>query len=201
MYASYWFIGAITLFYITFPMIYKVVSIVPVQSVLLSYVIAIGGVCLVNFVDIGIVKSLALYFARIPIFILGIVFANNNNLFERKKTILALTIICVPLLFVLPKDYQRIVYGFLSLGIVCFLPYLIDFFPQKINGVISCLGKSSFEFYLIHLFAFYHGFVKHFVVKNLQMGGVCAFVVLAIVSFFIYKIISFIQGKLKCCLV
>lgn len=198
IYATYWFIGAIIVYYISFPIVYKLVLTRPIFFVLLAYVLAIGGVYLITFIDIGQAKSLALYFARIPIFVLGAVFARNNNLFERKTILLTLTIVCAPLLFLLPKDYQRIAYGIFSLGIISFLPYLIAYIPQKINEIVSCLGKSSFEFYIIHLFAFYHGLVKSVVIENVPIGGGLAFIVLAIISFEFHKIINYIQGKLKC---
>ena len=168
---------------------------------MVSYIIAVACVYIINVVDINITKSLNLYFARIPIFVLGMVFAKYNTLFNRKKTILLLTFISMPLLFILPKDYQRIAYSLCSIGIISFLPYFFDYTPHIVNNVVSKIGECSFEFYIIHIYAFNHTLVKPFFVNDFPfLGGGC-FVVLVIASYLFHKLITVIQEKMKCFLI
>jgi len=202
IYAVYWFIGAIIFFYLSFPLLYKVVSRHPLQTVLVSYIIAVICVYIINVVDINITKSLNLYFARIPIFILGIVFAKYNTLFNRKRAILILTFISIPLLFILPKDYQRIAYSVFSIGIISVLPNFFDYTPHIVNRGVSKIGECSFEFYIIHIFAFNHALVKIFFVNDLPfLGGGVSLVVIVFVSFLFHKLITVIQEKMKCFLI
>lgn len=151
-YSKNWFIGAILLFYVVYPLIYKFINKDYILTIGCSYLLAVLGIAVVHMLDIKVVNQLALYFARIPIFILGSVFAMKQNLFDKKYLLFFLFLMSIPLLYCIPKIIQRLFYGFITLYLVTCIPYGLKLLPSKINTYLSFIGKLSLEFYLIHIY-------------------------------------------------
>lgn len=155
LYIEYWFIGAILLFYLLFPLIYYL--LLPLSSYassLISISIGVLGIYLVQYLNVPSLNQLEVYFARVPIFIIGAIFAKNNNLFCYKRYIIALLIISIPLLFILPKSFQRLLYTPISIAFITFVPFILNKTPLFFNRLLNKVGKASLEFYLIHVFVF-----------------------------------------------
>lgn len=154
IYSKNWFIGAILLFYIAYPFIYNCLSKKLILTIIVSFIVVIIGIVVIDLFDIRILKQLVVYFARIPIFVLGSVFAKNVHLFSHKYTILLLFLMVLPLLYILPKSFQRLLYCFVALAAVTYLPYIFKILPLWINTYLKMIGKASLEFYLIHIYLF-----------------------------------------------
>ena len=151
IYSIYWYVGAILLFYMLFPFIInKVEQCGSAKTIIATYVIAIAGVLLIKFSHIGIFQQLVLYFARVPIFVMGVCMAYYG--FWRREMFLACFIVSIPLVYLLPKDLQRISYSLMAVAIVCYLPYILDKLPSIIKKALKVSGLWSLEFYLIHIY-------------------------------------------------
>lgn len=77
IYSKNWFIGAILLFYIAYPFIYSFLVKNSKITLIGSFIVAIIGILIIDLFEIKILKQLVVYFARIPVFVFGSVFAKN----------------------------------------------------------------------------------------------------------------------------
>lgn len=195
IYSSFWYIGAIIVFYLLFPLFYRW-NKKKCSTFFVALLVAFVGIFLVHQIGSSLLDPLVLYFARCPVFILGMLFAKNNNLFNYKKTIALITIAILPLLFVIPKDYQRIGYISLALTSVTFLPYCFEKIPQTINKLFTIIGIASLEFYMIHVFVFAKGFEKKLLEFD-PFGGGGTLVLLILISVIFQKVINIIQDCLN----
>lgn len=163
IYSMYWFIGAILLFYIFYPFLHRLIlPLNAISTIIMSVVICIILIWTIKLSNIGIISQLEVYFARVPIFIIGALFAKQQKLFGYQKTILLFFLLSIPLLYMLPKSLQRISYAPLAIAFVAFIPYLLEIIPSWFSKVLSIIGKASLEFYLIHIFLFYNGILEYF---------------------------------------
>ena len=180
IYSKYWFIGAILLFYLFFPLIYSIVKRNASIAIVGAFVIGILGILIIKMMHISILNQLVVYLARLPIFVIGVVFASHQFLFQKKTCILLLFVISIPLLYFLPKDFQRMVYCFTTLGIIILFPIILDKLPYVIKKELQRIGKSSLEFYLIHIFLFSYGILNN--VDKYVPQSVCVLLVLTLIS-------------------
>ncbi len=161
IYANYWFIGAILLFYTLFPFIYSCVKKKARLFTIISVILSLAGIYCIHFCNVAALGQLVLYFARFPVFVLGVVFAHHQNLLSYKKTLVLFCLFSVPLLFFLPKDYQRMMYFSLALFVSIILPQYFHRIPSIVLDLLSKIGKVSLEFYLIHVFLFEMGIIDY----------------------------------------
>lgn len=181
IYSMYWFIGAILLFYICYPIIYK--YLLPLNSI--GIIIASISICIlfilaIKFAHIGLISQLEVYFARIPIFLIGAIFAKNQKFLGYEKIIIILFLLSIPLLYMLPKSLQRMSYAPLAIAFVIYVPYVLRKSPAWFTKVLSIIGAASLEFYLIHIFLFYNGILGYF---NRQYSQTVTIVIVFIVVF------------------
>lgn len=170
IYSMYWFIGAILLFYLCYPAIHLYLLKCSVwKIVLIAFAISLFGIFAVHFSHLGLLGQLEVYFARIPVFVFGAMFAKHQRLFDNRKQLLILFLLSLPLLYVLPKALQRMTYVFLALAFVTFVPYILAKIPSWINKSLAYIGKASLEFYLIHIFLFSQGLLA-FLVDRMNQG-------------------------------
>ena len=199
MYSMYWFIGAILLFYLCYPVIHLYLLKNPAwMIVLVAFAIGFVGVLAIQYSHIGPFGQFEVYFARIPIFVFGSMFAKNQRLFDYKIELLILFLFSIPLFYVLPKALQRMSYVFLALTFITFVPYILANIPSWINKSLSYIGKSSLEFYLIHIFLFSQGLLA-FLVDRMNQGlvvitALCAVMCCSIVAnLFFVKLNKFLK--------
>ena len=193
VYANYWFIGAILFLYVLFPFICFCVKQNAILTLVLTFIISLIVVTYIHLFNIGIFSQLVVYFARLPIFVLGVIFAHHQYLLVHKKTILILLFLSIPCLFYFPKDFQRMMYFPLAVAICTILPRFLDKMPTRFSNILSRFGKISLEFYLIHVFLLGIGIVsflnKEFDV-NIYVGVLVTFLFTTICSMFSSFIIS-----------
>lgn len=167
LYSTYWFIGAIVLFYIVFPFLFDLLEKVKLQTpfiVLTSFLLSVILVYLILQIHSNRLYQLVVYFARIPILLIGIMMATRG--FWKSPIVLVCLIIAIPLIYTLPKDYQRISYSLLTIPIVTYLPVLLNKIHVIIKKPFEFVGVCSLEFYLIHIY----------LLKNNSLGIVDGFV-------------------------
>lgn len=153
LYSTYWFIGAILLFYMVFPYLYDFL-----ENLQWKIEIVVGGAFFLAFICIVVIKlshiellkQLVVYTARIPILIIGILWA-MKGIWKQSIVIICL-IIALPLVYLLPKDFQRESYSLLTVPLVFYLPLLLEKTPDSIKRIMSYIGICSLEFYLIHIY-------------------------------------------------
>ena len=155
LYSTYWFIGAILVFYILFPFIYDFLfksNFNQYYIITGAFAFAIICVTIILLTRISLLYQLVVYTARIPILIIGMLMAIRG--IWPQKIILFFLVISLPLVCLLPKDYQRISYGLLAVPVVYYLSLLLDKTPKIIKKLLSFVGVCSLEFYLIHIYLF-----------------------------------------------
>lgn len=183
---NYWFIGAIIIYYTIFPYICKIVNRINMWYIIsIVYLISLFGAKYAHYPNFNII------FARLPIFVLGIIFAYNKNLFSKKilLTILAVAA-CISFIFV-PKGLQRVLYSFLTLGIIIWLPYILRIFPNVIKNFFNVIGKYTLEIYLLHVWLFVHN-ILDYTLRYLQYEILTVFCV-----FFITLLFSIIFSRFE----
>ena len=191
VYNKYWFIGAILILYFSFPIIFKLVKHNIYLSLIVALFIAFGGLLLLRIVNIERLNQFALYFARVPVFVIGAFFAYNQDLFNKKKIIILSFLLSIPLIMFLPKDFQRVSYGLATIGIITYLPLFLNILPQCVIRYLNVVGLSSLEFYLIHIFLFSYGMLSY--IDSYIPYWACTILVLifiSILSFCAHKMIA-----------
>lgn len=200
VYSSYWFIGAILFFYIVYPLLFKLVKKYPIGICIVSLVLSVLGIILIHSIKIGLLNQMVVYLARIMVFVLGIVFAYKQELLMRIKLNCIIFLLSIPLLFILPKDFQRIAYFPLAIVFSVYLPLLLDKLPQLLIKPLNSLGKVSLEFYLIHVFLFSIGIIsliQEMLNVNIYISVGLSFVVVLALSLLCSFIVSKMTSIIK----
>lgn len=187
LYYQYWYVSAIIVFYLLFPYIVKVMEKGGGGLVIASYVLSIAGVIIVKILNISCLYQLLVYFARIPIFIIGIYFAKYD--FWKNKTICVAFILSLPMVYLLPKDFQRISYSLFVIPGICFFPFLLERMTVITKG-LNVVGKWSLEFYIIHIYLFSRGAFEKF---NLVVDS---YYVTSLLLLFVTLVLSYISNIL-----
>ena len=199
IYCIYWYVGAIILFYLAFPFIYKVAKENAALSLLFSFIIAFGGIFIVKASDVNTLGQLIIYFARVPIFVLGCVLAYKSEWLEKRGLFRLILLFGIPLLYIIPKDIQRLCYSFTTIGIILILSYIQYFTPKKLSHLICVIGKSSLEFYLIHIFLLSHNMldlINHYVNFTI-LTSIIGLIISCIMSIIAHKVIEYFVGRIR----
>ena len=155
LYSTYWFIGAILLFYAAFPFLYDGITKLKCNQIYIvigSFIVASVCVTFILLTKNRQLYQLVVYSARIPILIIGMLMA-TRGIWKQKFIILCL-IVSIPLVYMLPKDFQRISYSFLAVPLVYYIPFVLDKSHSVVLHTLSFTGVCSLEFYLIHIYLF-----------------------------------------------
>ena len=153
LYSTYWFIGAILSFYFAFPFLYELIegkNWNQLGIVCVAFLIAYSCIVAIKLSHVGLFQQLIVYVARLPILVIGVLMAING---VWKQSVITICFICsIPMVYLLPKDFQRISYSLLTVGLIYYIPLLLNITPNRIKKLISYLGTTSLEFYLIHIY-------------------------------------------------
>jgi len=141
-----WFIGAIIMLYIIYPLLVKVYNkqpLVTIAIVLAGYAFILNT----NFFTISVSRNLI---SCLISFLFGIVAIQNKSIIENKLTIIISTFITVIVLFVsipIPNDISQHIAGF-ALFIVLWNLGKIVMKRNVINIIITELDKITFHIFL-----------------------------------------------------
>lgn len=157
-----WFVCAIMLFYLLFPVLYAIVK----RS-------RWSGVCLTVFVFLLNIllglkwtgyKNTMIAWARLPVFILGIsTYVNSDIELSRKHIMMMLAIsIVFSVIFPIRERYSAFVgnrydllflsYLFLTPGVLMMSAGFVSILHVKVKRFFSLAGQISLELYMIHVF-------------------------------------------------
>ncbi len=197
IYANYWFIGAIFLFYALYPLIFNCIRKNALFTIVIAFIISLAGILGVHILDVDHFNQLVLYFARFPIFLLGTVFAHHQKLLTYNKSIMILFLVSIPCLIYFPKDFQRLMYFPLATAVCVVLPQFLDKMPPIFTKTCSFFGRMSLEFYLIHVFLFGMGFIGWLNAKlDIYVCILLAFIVATVCSYLSSLVISSITKRI-----
>lgn len=200
IYSTYWFIGAILLFYAVFPFLFDGMAKLKCNQVYIvigAYIVSSVFVTLILLTRNTQLYQLVVYSARIPILIIGMLMA-IRGIWKQKFVILCL-IISIPLVYILPKDFQRISYSILAVPLCVYIPFILEKLHSAFLHLLSFIGVCSLEFYLIHIFLFKNNVLGH-VDDYLHLQILTSITVLFVVivcSFIANRIIGFTNSKLN----
>ena len=156
-----WFVFAIGVFYILFPWMYKCIR-KSKKTALFLFMIA----CLFGAASsvIPVVKNSSIVWARLPVFILGIIagaYYDQIMIKGRKYTLaiissFALVTICffVYSLRTMLNDYKVALwysYGIIGLAVIACLTVIFQKIGEKPERVFGFIGTLSLELYLVHI--------------------------------------------------
>lgn len=201
IYSNYWYIGAILLFYAIFPIIYGSVIRQTALTLFLSLIISLGGIIILDIGNNAAFKQLIVYFARLPIFVLGCIMGYKSKWLEKSWIFLILLLLGVPLLFIFPKEYQRLCYCITTVGFILIISKTSErLLPKNVANILKILGKASLEFYLIHIFMLSNN-VLSIINKIIPSQIIASFACLILASTLAILTHLFISTILKRCIV
>ena len=161
-----WFVFAIALFYILFPLIYRIISDRKLWHSIALLIVAWVIAALSIYVPVW--KESAIAWTRLPIFIIGSIAGYHMekcDLSGRKRTAIGL-VCCSWLIFfgccvifslrdnIGKQGFLWISYGFISMAVLlCLtsLTYVGKSVIRVIDSVFSKVGYCSLELYLVHI--------------------------------------------------
>lgn len=154
-----WFVPFIVLLYFLFPLIYKADKKTNHISTLLLFVFMVGVNIYYNCVSNYIYSKFTFCFARLPIFLLGVLLSGFIKRLEDntyKKSFIAIIITKFTIYFSwyflnLPTGLDMLVGGLVAIGLILFYAYIIK--PMLTKGISRAfvyIGTVSLEVYLIH---------------------------------------------------
>ncbi len=156
-----WFVPFIIALYLLFPLLYKLDSKTKHIGTVILLLGSIGMNIVCGFYPNYVYSEFTYCFARLPIFLIGILSANamkTSESIKKPRTIhLVLILVSVFALYCgwffmeLPTGVDMLVGGVIALGIIAFYAYVIK--PIVFEGLSSVLvfvGTVSLEVYLIH---------------------------------------------------
>ncbi len=160
-----WFVPSLIIIYLFFPLYYKVFILSPFKVTVL-FVLVFIVLSLLYALNNDYNINMMYFLCRVPIFLLGVLFAyynySNSNLFEKKRNIIisvSVSIIGFIMWFFLKTllTYNQFNGSTLNWTLfVLIIPgflYVLTFLTQsnrKLNRSLSFLGSISLELYLIH---------------------------------------------------
>lgn len=207
---SYWYIGAILVFYISYPFFLSSFNKNEINTLILVCVISLILTLIEHFMD----GSRMLFTTRIPIFFLGVLFG-KLSLEKKIKNQTALNVLLILMAFVSLSGFYilnsryRIELEetgllwyfacFYSVGLVFLLCYFFRFTDSRfkiINKIALFIGNMSLEVYLFHIMFFNY---KHHIMAqldvNLKMAYAISLVLTIILSYILSKSVKFFSTK------
>lgn len=162
-----WFVPAIIVLYILFPLLYKLVNKSEVLFLIIAFSIAIfTALPLFQGIEHPMIVVNEIFFTRIPVFLIGILLGkfsiNNDSKIKCNYYLMALLFIISLVVFTFNAKYNdvnkwavtRVIFLPISLSFVVLMSGLFDKLNRKdkINpkNVLVFLGSISFEVYLTH---------------------------------------------------
>ena len=156
-----WFIGVIFIFYLVFPLVYKlIVSKAGVIKTLILVIVIYG----INYSILqlwpNIYDNIEIGFMRFPIFILGALCAylikndvqNQNKIMISLAIAIGLALKLADVFVDMPQYWSRIITTFYAIALVLIVCIIVNKLHwQKFNSAMEKVGEYSLELYMIHV--------------------------------------------------
>lgn len=189
---SYWYVPSCLVFYAVFPLIYRNREII-CRYIFFFVIFFFAFALFMNWIkEIFNLSPFYFFFLyRIPIFLLGLVYAMvENRILEHRKCLLTMVFIAIGCLFVMLKtstehfifrDIQvhELLLLIFSLPFFFALSAIVKFKGPYLNRILTYCGTYSFEIYLLHTFCLYL-FSIHLAINNMLAILVSLFFVIFI---------------------
>lgn len=204
-----WYIPSIILLYILFPLVFSAVNKSKINDlkkgfltnriVIFSFfIVTILITMLYIITDSNLDDMRMLFIARIPVFILGIVFGRivKKKLHISLLPYIFIMLVAIAMLFLvknqnvitihLGSGILQILFLFITPGLCLLLSVVLDHLSSKVNNVLAFIGSMSLELYIIHLhifeaMPFYYG-------KNLPFYLVILILLIFLASYILSKV-------------
>lgn len=159
----FWYIPAILIFYAIFPYVYKyrkkhiIYLFIPLAYIFTNY--------FTHYIQrVNCSLFLCFFFMRIPIFLIGLLYADNEeklmSLCEKKHmfAIIVLSVVCFLLFLAVCNKWigltisnQQSLYIIGSLPFLCFVSYVLQEKVKILNPIALFCGRYSLQLYLLHV--------------------------------------------------
>lgn len=156
-----WFIGVIFIFYLVFPLVYKLILS---QAGVIKTLILIIGIYGINYSILqlwpNIYYNIEIGIMRFPIFILGAVCAylikndvqNQNKIMIFFAIAIGLALKLADVFVDMPQYWSRIITTFYAIALILIVCIIVDKLHwQKFNSAMEKVGEYSLELYMIHV--------------------------------------------------
>ena len=156
-----WFIGVIFIFYLVFPLVYKLILS---QAGVIKTLILIIGIYGINYSILqlwpNIYYNIEIGIMRFPIFILGALCAylikndvqNQNKIMIFFAIAIGLALKLADVFVDMPQYWSRIITTFYAIALILIVCIIVDKLHwQKFNSAMEKVGEYSLELYMIHV--------------------------------------------------
>lgn len=156
-----WFIGVIFIFYLVFPLVYKLILS---QEGVIKTLILIIGIYGINYSILqlwpNIYYNIEIGIMRFPIFILGALCAylikndvqNQNKIMIFFAIAIGLALKIADVFVDMPQYWSRIITTFYAIALILIVCIIVDKLHwQKFNSAMEKVGEYSLELYMIHV--------------------------------------------------
>lgn len=156
-----WFIGVIFIFYLVFPLVYKLILS---QAGVIKTLILIIGIYGINYSILqlwpNIYYNIEIGIMRFPIFILGALCAylikndvqNQNKIMIFFAIAIGLALKIADVFVDMPQYWSRIITTFYAIALILIVCIIVDKLHwQKFNSAMEKVGEYSLELYMIHV--------------------------------------------------
>ena len=195
-----WFVPFIIVLYLIYPLLFKLDKQTKHISTIALLLADMVFVIVSSYYSNSFYNDFSFCFARLPIFLFGIIIANHiKKGLSLKKYVVIIYIICTVLFYViwffldLPLGIDMLYGSVLAVGILLTYSHLRNYYQIKITTKLFLLfGTVSLEMYLVHTV------ILRVVDRNQLPDAVFAtlYILLPLVSLLISKVYSIITKKL-----
>ena len=207
---TYWYIFAILLFYLIFPILNKIINKSKNGTRNMIFLISLDIIFNISlaFCNTGLYKNIEIFLLRVPIFTCGVWLA--KKVYEKKEInkklifinsiffiIIEIILICCTKFSINYFLYfKRYLISILAINIVILLPLILECINNKLlNSSLDYIGKYTLELYIFHI-----GYRNIFKKCNLPTSNIkyeIMMIIITIISSFIFnKICGIFQNKI-----
>ena len=197
-----WFIGVIFIFYLVFPLVYKLILS---QAGVIKTLILVIGIYGINYSILqlwpNIYDNIEIGIMRFPIFILGALCAylikndvqNQNKIMISLAIAIGLALKLADVFVDMPQYWSRIITTFYAIALVLIVCIIVNKLHwQKFNSAMEKVGEYSLELYMIHVCL--RKIMKSIGVYTCEFPIYIGIIMISIIlSVFLHMIISLIE--------
>lgn len=193
-----WYVYAISLFYILFPILY---SYIKKENSIIRILVFLAGIYLFSIITnyTPILRNSTIAWSRLPIFVIGILFGKytdkldlSNVRRKKRKVLICLNVIFLLLSawilslneifdsFAIQPVYAWLLYGPMTISLMIVLSMIYEQCSLSV-GLLRFIGGISLEIYLVHITLLhpmnYYGILKHAGNWNYLILPICSILI------------------------